>query len=83
MLILYLPLLRAIVPRFLEMRPKRAVLLNGRSRPLGSHSVGHSAHLYRFGYWIRRYLQHIRVATGGHDQEFFTDQLKVRFALRV
>ena len=46
------------MPRFLKRRPKRAVLLNGRSRPLGSHSVGHTAYFYRFGYWIRRYLQH-------------------------
>ena len=57
-LILYLPLLGAIVPRFLKMCPKRAVLLNGRSRPLGSHSVGHTAHFYRVWYWICRYLQH-------------------------
>ena len=33
------------MPRFLKMRPKRAVLLNGRSRPLSSHSVGHIAYL--------------------------------------
>ena len=58
MLILYLPLLGAIVPRFSKMNPKRLVLLNEGSRPLGSHSVGRTVHFYGFGYWIRRDLQH-------------------------
>ena len=67
------------MPRFLKMHPKRAVLLNGRSRPLGSHSVGHCTFL---SFWVldpqvpRSNIQ--REATGGHDQEFSMDQLKVR-----
>ena len=56
MLILYLPLPGAIVPRFSKMNPKRLVLLNEGSRPLGSHSVGHTVRFYGFGYWIRRDL---------------------------
>ena len=73
MLILYLPLLGAIVPRFSKMNPKRLVLLSEGSRPLGSHSVGRTVHFYSFGYWIRRDPNIRRVATGGHDQEFSTD----------
>ena len=43
---------------FLKMHPKCSVLLNGRSRPLGSHSAGHTAHFCGFGYWIHRDLQY-------------------------
>ena len=49
MLILYLPLPGAIVPRFSKMNPKRLVLLNEGSRPLGSHSVGHTVRFYGLG----------------------------------
>ena len=48
MLILYLPLIGTIVPRFSKMNPKRLVLLNEGSRPFGSHSVA----LYILWFWI-------------------------------
>ena len=73
MLILYLPLLGVIVPRFLKMNPKRLVLLNEGSRPVGSHSVGRTVHFKGLDTGSARTSNMRRVATGGHDQEFSTD----------